>query len=91
MWGYSELAQRLVRHPPSGTGPYAAWIDMYAGEEFAELARWCREICDEAGAGATPPAKARMRGAFLVSSRHELAFWESAWRSSPDSWGANAK
>jgi thiaminase/transcriptional activator TenA len=56
---------------------------MYAGEEFAKLARWCREVCDQAAAGAAEETKARMQEAFFASSRYELEFWESAWRSAP--------
>jgi thiaminase/transcriptional activator TenA len=76
MWGYSEVGRRLA----AGDGPtdrrYRAWIDAYASDEFAELAAWCRALTDGAGEHADP---ARMRRAFVTSSRYELAFWEMAW------------
>jgi thiaminase (transcriptional activator TenA) len=81
MWGYSELGQRLARSGPPIEARYARWIETYSSEDFAELARWCREICDEAATDAPERTRARMQDAFLASSRHELAFWESAWRS----------
>jgi thiaminase/transcriptional activator TenA len=90
MWGYSEVAQHLAQDRASTANRYAPWLEMYAGAEFSELARWCREVCDEAGAEAAPTARARMRDAFLRSSRHELAFWESAWQSGPPSQKAAA-
>lgn len=80
MWGYSEVGQRLAERGRPEDDLYARWIDMYAGEEFAELAGWAREICDAAAAGEGEAGRARMRDAFLESSRCELAFWEMAWR-----------
>jgi len=79
MWGYSELGQRLAQDQRPAEQRYARWIDMYSGEEFAKLARWCRELCDEAGAGAGKETRGRMQDAFIASSRYELDFWESAW------------
>jgi thiaminase/transcriptional activator TenA len=83
MWGYSELGQRLARDRRPTEERYARWIEMYSGEDFAKLARWCREVCDEAAADAAGEARRRMQDAFLTSSRYELEFWESAWRSAP--------
>jgi thiaminase (transcriptional activator TenA) len=81
MWGYSELGQRLVQPQPPADGRYGRWIEMYAGEDFANLARWCRHVCDQAAAGAAQETRARMQDAFLASSQYELDFWEQAWRS----------
>lgn len=53
MWGYSEIGQRLARSRPPSEARYARWIETYSTEDFAELARWCREICDEAAADAS--------------------------------------
>jgi thiaminase/transcriptional activator TenA len=80
MWCYSELGQRLARRELATEQRYARWIAMYADEEFARLAAWCREVCDEAAAGAVPETRTRMQEVFLASSRHELEFWDSAWR-----------
>jgi thiaminase (transcriptional activator TenA) len=79
MWGYSELGQRLAQQPSSPEQRYERWIEMYSGEEFAALASWCREVCDEAAAGVGEDGRKRMKEAFLASSRHELDFWERAW------------
>jgi len=83
MWGYSELGRALAAHGRPAEERYARWIDMYADEEFAELARWCREACDAAAEGAGEHVRARMREAFLTSARYELAFWEASWREEP--------
>jgi thiaminase/transcriptional activator TenA len=83
MWGYSDLGRALAARGRPAEERYARWIDMYADEEFAELARWCREACDAAADGAGEEARARMREAFLTSARYELAFWEASWREEP--------
>ena len=83
MSGYSELGQQLAQDRRPTEERYGRWIEMYSGEEFAKLASWCREVCDEAAAGASDEGKRRMRDAFVASSRYELEFWESAWRFAP--------
>jgi thiaminase/transcriptional activator TenA len=80
IWGYSELGRALADGPRPADDRHARWIDEYASDEFAELAAWCRALVDDAAAGAGAETRARMREAFLESSRHELAFWEAAWR-----------
>jgi thiaminase/transcriptional activator TenA len=72
MWGYAEIGTALASSATSDK--YREWIDMYASDEFGELADWSRELLDEVeGDGA------RMEAAFVASSRHELAFWHAAW------------
>jgi thiaminase/transcriptional activator TenA len=83
MWGYSEVGQALAAAGKPEHALYARWIDVYADEEFAALARWCREACDEAAAGAGEAGRERMREAFLTSSRYELAFFGASWRLEP--------
>lgn len=80
MWGYAEIGERLARSPRPDHPLYAEWIDTYAGEDFQQLATWSRELVDAAAVELERPGHDRMRRAFLASSRHELAFWESAWR-----------
>ena len=50
-------------------------------DEYGQLATWCRELTDAAAEGVAGPGRRRMHSAFRASSEHELAFWESAWRS----------
>ena len=75
MWGFAEIGRRLAERGRPADPRYAAWIDMYASDEFAELASWCRQVVDAAGAGASEATLRRMHEAFRVSSEHELAFW----------------
>jgi len=79
MWGYAEIGQVLAARGRSPDDRYARWVDMYASAQFAELAQWCRALVDRLGAGLAADGRARLRRAFLTSSRYELAFWEMAW------------
>lgn len=79
MWGYAELGERLAAGPRSPHPGYAAWIDVYAGEEFAALASWCRGLVDAVAEEVAGEGLERMRVAFCASSEHELAFWDAAW------------
>jgi thiaminase/transcriptional activator TenA len=78
MWGYSEIGQQLAENGLPDHQLYARWIETYAGDDFADLARWCRDLCDSIATNAAAETRARMREAFLKSSRYELAFWDTA-------------
>jgi thiaminase/transcriptional activator TenA len=79
LWGYNEIGLRLAEGGMPGDARYRAWIGMYASDEFTRLATWGRELTDAACAGLPEPALRRAEGAFVTSSRWELAFWEMAW------------
>jgi thiaminase/transcriptional activator TenA len=79
MWGYAELGSWLAARGGSPEPRYAEWIEMYAGEEFGELAEWCRGLVDRLAADRPAAARAPLASAFLTSSRYELAFWQMAW------------
>ena len=79
MWGYAEIGQRLDSRPRPAHPLYAQWIDTYADEDFQQLGAWSRELVDDAAAEVSGAGEERMRRAFAACSRHELAFWESAW------------
>ena len=80
MWGFSEIGLELARGPRPADARLSAWIDSYSDPDFADLAAWCRGLVDGLAEGAPPAVRARMEAAFLTSSRHELAFWDMAWR-----------
>ncbi|MFI5087754.1 MAG: thiaminase II [Terriglobales bacterium] len=80
MWGFSEIGLRLAKLPAPADERYAKWIAMYASPEFAELARWCRELLDEVAAGLPERQWAHLEEIFLTSSRYEWQFWEMAWK-----------
>jgi len=74
-----ELRETAERGVPDHE-QYAAWVEMYSSEEFAELARWCRDLMDDVAEGSTAADRARYRELFLTSSRYEYMFWDGATR-----------
>ena len=81
MWSYAEIGSRLAADGLPDHEGYAEWITMYASDEFGQLATWCRELADAAADGVAGPGRRRMHAAFRASTEHEIAFWDSAWRS----------
>jgi thiaminase/transcriptional activator TenA len=80
MWGFNATAKRLdARGRPEHDG-YAAWIDMYAGEEFTELTEWCLDLMDDVARGVDDATRERYRDLFVTSGRYEYRFWDAAWR-----------
>lgn len=79
MWGYSEVGATLAQRGLPEDPRYRRWINVYADAEFAELATWCRNLVDAASESLSTDQADRVEGAFITSSRYELAFWEMAW------------
>ena len=81
-WGYDEIARSLARGMKARPGSFhARWVAGYNSPEYHALTDWLRKFVDRLGDDASPDERARMHGAFLAGTRHELAFWEQAWRS----------
>jgi thiaminase/transcriptional activator TenA len=78
MWGFSEIGRELACRPLPEDELCRQWIEMYASDEFAALAGWCRELLDSLAVELTPAAEQRVAEIFLTSSRYELAFWDMA-------------
>ena len=80
-WGYDEIGQMLGE---STTAPedsfHARWIAGYNVPEYRELTAWLRQFTDDLGAKANDAEKARMKRAFLASTRYEYLFWDAAWK-----------
>ncbi len=76
-WSYCDIGQTLAsRGKPRSSPFYAEWVDMYASEDFATLARWLRSLLDFA----SEADEERLSHLFLTSSRYEYLFWEMADR-----------
>lgn len=79
-WGYAEIGRRLAQQGKPAALHLAEWIEMYSGAEFQELAAWLCGLVDGLGADASTQEQEKMRDAFTMSCRYELAFWNMAWR-----------
>jgi thiaminase/transcriptional activator TenA len=80
-WVYCDVGHHLLgKGKPKPSHPYQKWLQLYGSPEFAEVARWMREVVDRCAKIAGKAEKARMKEAFLISSKYEWMFWDMAWR-----------
>ena len=78
--GYAEIGAALAPGAAPGN-PYAAWIEMYGGAEYAGLAAEAITQLDELGARRGAAARyAALLAIFKTATRLEAAFWEMGWR-----------
>jgi len=78
-WIYAEIGRDIfARAAPDN--PYRAWIDTYAGEEFATAVAEMIAATDEAAEGVAPALRERMHRAFAQATRLEYGFWDGAYR-----------
>ena len=78
-WGYWEIGDHLAKQgEPEGAPLYCQWIQMYASDEFADLARAMRSLADRMAAEASPSQLAAMGEVYQTSLRFELRFWDMA-------------
>lgn len=78
MWGFSEIGLQLKRAGMPEQPQCRKWVEMYASDEFADLASWCRDILDAVAEELPPEQQDRLTHVFITSSRYELAFWDMA-------------
>ncbi|MDH2309527.1 TenA family protein [Methylobacterium brachiatum] len=78
-WIYKAVGDDIfARAAPDNQ--YRAWIDTYAGEDFADAVAGMIAATDRAAASASPALQARMHDAFTQATRLEWLFWDSAYR-----------
>ncbi|HVF00752.1 MAG TPA: thiaminase II, partial [Rubrobacteraceae bacterium] len=53
--------------------------DTYGGEEFSALVEAVLDLTDRVCEDLNPAQKARVREAFVTTSRYEWTFWDAAW------------
>lgn len=77
---YKEVGDYILKHQSKGENPYQDWIDTYGGEDFAKAVELAENIADELAAGASEESRAKMTEAYLMASKMEWMFWDSAYR-----------
>ena len=78
-WIYLEVGKSIHARAAS-PNPYQAWIDTYAGEEFAAAVRAVIATTDEVAARASEKTVQSMHAAFTRATQLEWMFWDSAYR-----------
>jgi thiaminase/transcriptional activator TenA len=79
-WIYKETGDYILSQGQVIGNPYQPWIDTYGGEAYAKSVSSALAIADELASRATEELRAQMTEAFVLCSRLEWMFWDSAWR-----------
>jgi thiaminase/transcriptional activator TenA len=76
---YHEVGKELLA---TATRPssFQKWIDTYADPGFEATVRSALAHTDAAHVAAAEAERAQMRDAYILASRYEWMFWDSAWR-----------
>jgi thiaminase/transcriptional activator TenA len=78
-WIYQRVGKGLL--PQGSPDPlYRRWIDTYGGEQFDAVVREVRELTDRVASELTEAQRLAMRSRFVLASRYEWMFWDSAYR-----------
>lgn len=77
---YQEVGDYILAHQNADNNPYQSWIDTYGGDDFAASVALATSIADELAENCTPEQLDAMTQAFILCSKMEWKFWESAWR-----------
>lgn len=80
MWGFNDTGRYLAEKGKPDHKQYAAWIEMYSGDDFTQLTRWCKDLMNEVAEDANERERMRYTDLFLTSARYEYMFWDAAWR-----------
>ena len=77
-WIYLAVGKHIHQHANT-PNPFQAWIDTYAGAEFAQAVQRVIAVVDEVATEASPRTLAAMHRAFTHAAQLEWMFWESAY------------
>ncbi len=78
-WVYREVGHHIHR-TAAPDNPYRAWIDTYAGDDFAIAVDAMVATADVIAARAGAPYRDAMHLAFTRAMQLEWMFWDSAYR-----------
>lgn len=78
-WIYLEVGRRLAERG-SPVDLYQRWIDLYAGEEYAEGLRDVLAVANRLGSDLGRRERERVERHFVTAARYEWMFWEMAYR-----------
>jgi len=79
MLGYAVIGEALANNPDTKTegNPYQAWIDMYASDEYQEVAATERQNLDRLMTTRGGPGRLNsLTETFRQATRLEAAFWD---------------
>jgi thiaminase/transcriptional activator TenA len=79
-WIYFDVGNHILSLESAPSNPYQDWIDTYGSKEFAASTDKAIKLTERAARNASKDVQIRMAEAFVLASRMEWMFWDSAWR-----------
>lgn len=79
-WIYKEVGDYIVATQTNTDNKYQEWINTYGGEAFAKSVTTAIEITNITASNTTPEVQEKMTEAFIMASRMEWLFWDSAYQ-----------
>lgn len=77
---YKEVGDFIIEKQTKENNPYQRWIDTYGGEAFATSVNEAEAICNELAESGTETLRNTMMEAYLMCSKLEWKFWDSAYK-----------
>lgn len=78
-WIYQRVGRHLL--PKGSPEPcYRRWLETYGGDEFDLVVRDVLSLTDRVSPTLTELQRGTMQVLFVLGSRYEWMFWDSAWR-----------
>lgn len=77
---YQRVGEEVLARQTGSANPYRRWIETYADPAFAESTAEAVRICDELAAESGEATRRRMTDIFVLCTRMEWMFWDSAWQ-----------
>ncbi|GHE33563.1 thiaminase II [Sphingobacterium griseoflavum] len=78
-WIYQVVGDQLYQTQSGSKNPYAAWIETYSGEDFAESVDLAKSYVDQMAEQTTAAVREQMLTAFKTASHLEFLFWKAAY------------
>lgn len=80
-WIYQSVGRAIIDKNDKGTrNPYFRWIETYSDKSFEKATRKAIDICDALAESASYTVRKQMTDVFVLCSKMEWLFWDSAWR-----------
>lgn len=79
-WVYKQVGNSIYSQQNGSENPYKKWIDMYSGKDFGEAVDRIITIADKFAQEANAQTKQKMLDAFIMATKLEWMFWDSAYQ-----------
>lgn len=77
---YKEVGDYILANQTKGENKYQSWINTYGGDDFAKSVEEAMQICDELAEKCTSEQRKAMTDAYVMCTKMEWMFWDSAWK-----------